>query len=91
MAGVTGGGNQLSGQPEIGGDPLGTGYPPSSWPGAQSGVEGLYGATYPGAGTLNKGKGAGREERPTYKGKETNSKGKPKGEGKKPEEITKAA
>ena len=43
------------------------------------------------AGTLDKGKGAGREERPTYKGKETNSKGKPKGEGKKPEEITKAA
>ena len=49
------------------------------------------GASYPGMGSLNKGKGSGKEDRPTYKGKEPKGKGKSKSEGKKREENKKTA
>ena len=49
------------------------------------------GASHTGMGSLSKGKGAGKEDRPTYKGKEPKGKGKAKSEGKKQEENRKTA
>ena len=46
---------------------------------------------YPAPPLQGKGKGQGREERPSYKGKDTKGKGKTKSDGKKPEEQRKSS